>query len=113
MASTSSVVFHFDKEYAPKRILHVLKVLQSAEIPYVDSTSWEQMACEQSVDGNRFWGARKIAQQLGLVKITNESVHLTPLACGLLTKRDAVQYDLLHALFYTAWKSETPVDSGS
>jgi hypothetical protein len=49
---------------------------------------------------------------LGLVEVKNENVYLTPLARGLLTKRDAVQYDLLHALFYTAWKSETPSEFG-
>jgi hypothetical protein len=113
MASTNSVVFHFDKAYAPNRILHVLKVLQNAEKPFVSGTLWEQMAREQSFDDYRFGEARKIAQQLGLVEeITHDHFHLTPLACGLLTKRDAVQYDLLHALFYTAWKSETPSEFG-
>jgi hypothetical protein len=64
MASTSSIVFHFDKAYAPNRILHVLKVLQNAEVPIVSGTLWEQMAREQNIDDNRFGEARKIAQQL-------------------------------------------------
>jgi hypothetical protein len=112
MASTSSVVFHFDKAFAPNRILHVLNVLQNAGIPISDSTQWEYMAGEQSTDANRFDEARTIAQQLGLVEVTRESIFLTRLALGLLTKRDAVKYDLLHALFYTAWKTEKPTEFG-
>lgn len=112
MASTSSIVFHFDKAFAPNRILHVLKVLQTAEIPISDGAVWEYMASEQSIDENRFDEARTIAQQLGLVEVTKKDIRLTRLASGLLTKRDAVQYDLLHALFYTAWKPEKPTEFG-
>jgi hypothetical protein len=112
MASTNSVVFHFDKAFEPNRILHALMVLQNAEVPILDGAVWEYMASEQSIDENRFDEARTIAQQLGLVEVTKEGIRLTRLALGLLAKRDAVQYDLLHALFYTAWKPEKPAEFG-
>ncbi len=112
MAPVNSIVFHFDKAFAPDRILHVLKVLQSADMPISEGVMWEQMAREQSIDDNRFDEARTIAQQLGLVEVAKGNICLTPLACRLLTNRDAVQYDLLHALFYTAWKPEEPKEFG-
>lgn len=110
MASNNNIVLHFDKAFAPNRILHVLKVLQTAEIPISDGAAWESMAREQSVDEKRFDEARTIAEMLGLVR--KKDIRLTRLACGLLTKRDAVQYDLLHSLFYTAWQPEKPAEFG-
>ncbi len=54
MASPSNVVFHFDKEYAPNRVLHVLRVLQNAELPIMKRMTWEKIAREQSIDDKPF-----------------------------------------------------------
>ncbi len=112
MASLSDVVFHFDKEYAPNRMLHILRVLQNAELPVTKRVTWEKIAREQSVDDKPFGESCTMAQRLGLAEDTKEGFRLTHTADGLLAKRDAVQYDLLHALFYTAWKSEEPAEFG-
>ena len=112
MASVNNIVVHFDKAFAPNKILHVLKVLQDADTPIEEGAMWEQMAREQSVDDNRFDEARTIAQQLGLVEVEKGNILLTHLAFKLLTNRNTIQYDLLHALFYTAWKAEEPTEFG-
>ena len=114
MASTkqNSVVFHFEKAHGPTNILHVLRVLQYVDDGVTDSQAWEQLAREQSSVDTRFDEARSLAQQLSLVETTREGIQLTHVANVLLSKRDTVQYDLLHALFYTAWKPEQPAAFG-
>ena len=114
MASTkqSSVVFHFEKAHGPTNILHVLRVLQYVDDGVTDSHAWEQLAREQSSVDTRYIEARSLAQKLSLVEGTKEGIRLTHIANVLLSKRDIVQYDLLHALFYTAWKSEQPATFG-
>lgn len=114
MASTkqNSVVFHFEKAHGPTNILHVLRALQYADGIVTDSHVWEQIAREQSPADTRYDEARSLAQQLGLVEVTKEGIRLTHVANVLLSKRDIVQYDLLHVLFYTAWKPEYPAAFG-
>jgi len=93
----------------PAKIPHLLSVLQNAEMPIFESTVLDQMALEQSSDTNRFDEARILAeQQLGLIETAKDGMHNTRRAEVILTKRSSVQYDLLHYLFYTTWRSEEP-----
>ncbi len=106
------LTFHFEKAHSPTKILHVLSVLNDADVPILDSNILDQMATENSLDITRFDEARILAQQLGLLVMTKAGIQLTPRAHVLLKKRDSVQYDLLHFLFYTAWKPEEPAELG-
>jgi len=92
----------------PAKIPHLLNVLQNADSPIFDGSLLDQMALEQSSDANRFDEARILAEQLGLIETTKEGLHITCRAEVILTKRSSVQYDLLHYLFYNAWRPEEP-----
>lgn len=111
-ARNTTVVFHFEKAHSPKKVLHVIRVLQNEGGCIADSPTWEQIACEQSNAETRFDEARSLAQELSLVEKTKEGFQLTSVAALLLTKRDTIQYDLLHALFYSAWDPEKPAKFG-
>jgi hypothetical protein len=43
-----------------------------------------------------------------LLEVTQEGILLTPHAQTILQKRENIQYDLLHYLFFTAWSAEAP-----
>jgi len=110
MASNSpKLTFHVAISATPAKIPHLLNVLQNADMPIFEGSILDQMALEQSSDANRFDEARILAEQcLGLIETTKEGMHITRRAEVILTKRNSVQYDLLHYLFYIAWKPEAP-----
>src|SRR6266849_8104034 len=104
------LTFHFEKAHSPAKVLHVLSVLQNVDKPIRESSVLDKMAIEQSADDTRFDEARNLAQQLGLIETPKAGFQLGQRARVLLEKRDSVQYDLLHFLFYTAWKPEEPAE---
>jgi len=114
MATTSpKLTFHVAVSATPAKIPHLLSVLQNADVPIFESTVLDQMALEQSSDTNRFDEARILAElHLGLIETTEEGLRITSRAKVILAKRSSVQYDLLHYLFYNAWKSEEPAQHG-
>jgi hypothetical protein len=107
--TTSGLVFHFPVAASPAKIPTLLRVLLYADAPVLKDSDLDQMALEQSTDHNRFIEARVLSEDiLGLIRKTKEGFVLTPRAHVILKKRESVQYDLLHYLFYTAWNEEDP-----
>lgn len=107
--TTSRLVFHFPVGASPTKIPILLRVLLYAESAVQKDSDLDQMALEQSTDRTRFLEARGLAEDiLGLINKTKEGLALTPRAQAILKKRESVQYDLLHYLFYTAWSPEEP-----
>src|SRR5260370_2522496 len=107
--TTSGLVFHFPVGASPAKIPTLLRVLLYAESAVRKDSDLDQMALEQSTDRTRFLEARGLAEDiLGLINKTKEELVLTPRAEAILKKRESVQYDLLHYLFYTAWNPEEP-----
>ena len=107
--TTSGLVFHFPVGASPAKIPTLLRVLLYAESPVRKDSDLDQMALEQSTDRTRFIEARGLSEDiLGLINKTKEELILTPRAQVILKKRESVQYDLLHYLFYTAWNPEEP-----
>ena len=109
VATTSGLVFHFPVAASPAKIPTLLRVLSYSDSPVLKGSILDQLALEQSTDKNRFDEARNLSENiLGLIKTTKEGLLLTPRAQVILKKRESVQYDLLHYLFYTAWNAEYP-----
>jgi len=109
VASNSKLVFHFPVAASPAKIPLLLQILAQSEIPIRKATDLDQKAFEQSTDTNRFLEARGLAEQiLGLIVSGKNGLHLTARAEVILNKRETVQLDLLHFLFYTAWSQEHP-----
>ena len=107
--TTSGLVFHFPVGASPAKIPTLLRVLLYADSPVRKDSDLDQMALEQSTDSTRFIEARGLSEDiLGLINKTKEELILTPRAQVILKKRESVQYDLLHYLFYTAWNPEEP-----
>ncbi len=105
--TTSRLVFHFPVGASPAKIPTLLRVLLYAESAVRKDSDLDQMALEQSTDRTRFLEARGLSEDiLGLINKTKEELMLTPRAQVLLKKRESVQFDLLHYLFYTAWNPE-------
>ncbi len=110
--TTSGLVFHFPVGASPAKIPTLLRVLLYADIPVPKDSDLDQMALEQSTDRTRFLEARGLSEDiLGLIKKTKEGLVLTPRAQAILKRRESVQYDLLHYLFYTAWNAGEPEKS--
>src|SRR6266481_6319706 len=106
--TTSGLVFHFPVGASPAKIPTLLRVLLYAESAVRKDSDLDQMALEQSTDRTRFLEARGLAEDiLGLINKTKEELVLTPRAEAILKKRESVQYDLLHYLFYSAWNPGT------
>src|SRR5258708_29511310 len=110
MAATSPrLVFHFPVAAEPTKVLKTLKTLLYTEEPILTSAELDELTFAQNTDTNRFTEARILAENLlGLIETTRTALVLTPSAQIILQKREAIQYDLLHYLFSTAWSSETP-----
>ena len=107
--TTSRLVFHFPVGASPAKIPTLLRVLLYADTAVRKDSDLDQMALEQSTDRTRFIEARGLAEDiLGLIHKTKEELILTPRAQVILKKRESVQYDLLHYLFYIAWNPEEP-----
>lgn len=107
--TTSGLVFHFPVGASPAKIPTLLRVLLYADSAVRKDSDLDQMALEQSTDRTRFIEARGLSEDiLGLINKTKEELILTPRAQVILKKRESVQYDLLHYLFYTAWNPEEP-----
>ncbi len=107
--TTSGLVFHFPVGASPAKIPTLLRVLLYADSPVRKDSDLDQMALEQSTDSTRFIEARGLSEDiLGLINKTKEELILTPRAQVILKKRESVQHDLLHYLFYVAWNPEEP-----
>ncbi len=107
--TTSGLVFHFPVGASPAKIPTLLRVLLYADTPVPKDSDLDQMALEQSTDRTRFLEARGLSEDiLGLIKKTKEGLVLTPRAQAFFKRRESVQYDLLHYLFYTAWNAGEP-----
>lgn len=107
--TTSGLVFHFPVGASPAKIPTLLRVLLYADSPVRKDSDLDQMALEQSTDRTRFIEARGLSEDiLGLINKTKEELILTPRAQVILKKRESVQFDLLHYLFYNAWNPEEP-----
>lgn len=105
----SKLVFHFPVAAEPSKVLKVLSTLLYAEEPILKAKDLEDLTFEQYPDANRFNEARSMAQAyLGLIEMTAEGIILTSRAHVLLQKRETIQYDLLHYLFFTAWSAQNP-----
>lgn len=110
MVSTSgTIVFHFPVAAKPAKIPPLLNIVHFAEDPIQDAKVLDQLAFEQSDDENRFQDARSLAEELELlIKTKQKGYALSPSAEVIIKKRDAVQRDLLHYLFYTRWCADDP-----
>lgn len=110
MASANAkLVFHFPVAAEPSKILKTLRTLLYADVPVLTTAELDDLTFEQNTDTNRFSEARSLAESpLGLIKATKAGIVLTPRAHLILQKREAIQYDLLHYLFSTAWSSTNP-----
>lgn len=107
MASPNpKLVFHFPVEAEPTKVLKTLQTLLYADEPIFKAEELDKLTFEQNTDPNHFGRARNLAETyLGLIKTTKEGIVLTPRAHSLLQKRETIQYDILHYLFYTAWSA--------
>lgn len=110
MASANTkLVFHFPVAAEPSKILKTLRTLLYADAPVFTMTELDDLTFEQNTDTNRFNEARSLAESpLGLIEATKAGIVLTPHAHLILQKREAIQYDLLHYLFSTAWSNQNP-----
>jgi hypothetical protein len=110
MASANAkLVFHFPVAAEPSKVLKTLRTLLYAEEPILSAKELDDLTFEQNADTNRFGEARSLAQTLlGLLGSTESGITLTPRAHVLLKKRENIQYDLLHYMFFTAWSSKEP-----
>lgn len=111
MATTpSKLTFHLERAHSPAKIQVLLKVLKYRDEPVHTDDDLEQLALEQSAYTTRFTEARSLAEQLlGLIQHTKEhGFQLTSRANAILEKREPIQYDLLHYLLFTTWRSEEP-----
>ncbi len=107
---TNRIVFHFPVAASSTKIPILLRVLQYADSPLPNASTLDQMALEQSADINRFDEARILAENLlGLIHTTKAGLALTSRAQVILKKRESIQYDLLHYIFYAAWNEEEPM----
>jgi hypothetical protein len=107
--TTSELVFHFPVAATPTKIPKLLQVLLYAELPILTAAELDNIAFIQNTDTNQFEDARRLATEtLGLIEVTGAGFLLTPRADVILKKRESIQYDLLHYLFYTAWCVEEP-----
>jgi hypothetical protein len=107
--TTAGLVFHFPVGATPTKIPKLLQVLLYTDSPIVTAKDLENIAFAENTDTNRFDEAQGFAKDvLGLIEWTKAGFVLTPRAHVLLRKRESVQYDLLHYLFYTAWCAEEP-----
>lgn len=107
--SSAKLVVHWPVAASPDKILILLQVLLSASEPILKGSELDNLAFEQSAAESRFDEARVLTEQsLGLITSTKEGLQLTLRAKTILKKREAIQLDLLHYLFYTAWNAEQP-----
>ena len=105
--TTPKLVFHIEPSANPTKMPVLLQVV-SEDQSIVRGTILDQIALERSIDSNRFQEARLLAEEhLNLIQ-NDGGYKLTPQAEVILKKREAVQYDLLHYLFYTAWNQDQP-----
>lgn len=112
MASANTrLVFHFPVAAEPTKVLKTLNTLLYAEKPILTAEELDTLTFEQNTDTNRFNEARILAEKyLGLIQTTKAGLILTPRAHVILQKREAIQYDLLHYLFSTAWLPANPTE---
>jgi hypothetical protein len=107
VATTSGLVFHFPVGATPTKIPKLLQVLLYAKSPILTAKELDDITFAQNTDITRFSDARRLAEiVLGLIESTKDGLLLTPRAHAILKKRESIQYDLLHYLFYTAWRAE-------
>lgn len=111
--TTPKLTFHFPIAASPDKIPVLLQVLADCEEPIFQATVLNDLAFERSTSKNRFDEARVLAvQDLKVITVSKEEgIQLTPSAKVILKKRDAVQFDLLHYLFYAAWNQQQPTQS--
>lgn len=106
--SSPNLVFHWPVAGSPDKIPILLQVLANSAEP-LSKSELDELAFEQSAVESRFAEARVLAEQpLMLLSFTKEGLQLTSRAKVVLKKREAVQLDLLHYLFYTAWQPDQP-----
>src|SRR5258708_4076370 len=110
MVSTNAkLVFHFPVAAEPNKVLKTLRTLLYAEEPILTAKELDDLTFEQNSDINRFGEARNLAEKpLGLLETTKSGIVLTPRAHVILQKRETIQYDLLHYLFFIAWSPKNP-----
>lgn len=108
MATPSpKLTFHFPVAASPEKILILLRVLVQADEPILKGDDLDQLALDLSSHANRFTEARILAEQaLDVIEQTGEGLQANARAQVLLKKREPIQYDLLHYLFWTAWRPE-------
>ena len=110
---TSRLIFHWPVAGSPEKIPILLELIARADQPILSANELDQMALDYSGAESRFSEARVLAEHaLGLINVTKQGVSITPKAEVLLKKREAVQLDLLHYLFYSAWQAEQPTNQG-
>jgi hypothetical protein len=108
-ATPPKLTFHFPVAASPDKILILLRLLEQGDAPIFTSEELDRIALDLSDHKNRFTEARILAQQvLGVIVESREGFRLTPAAQVILKKRESVQYDLLHYLFWTVWHPGTP-----
>ena len=104
-STTPKLTFHFPVAATPTKISPLLSVLQSADAPIHTASALEAKAAEYSGDSTRFGDAWRIANDvLKLFGKTSDGLQLTQRSRVILARRESVQYDLLHFLFYDAWR---------
>lgn len=109
VATTYELVFHFPVGATPTKIPKLLQTLAYAETPIRTAEELDDTTFAQNTDTTRFGDARRLAEiVLGLIESTKDGLHLTQYAQVILKKRESIQYDLLHYLFYTAWSADEP-----
>ena len=101
--------FHIEPAASPAKIPLLLQLLVETNRPISKGTDLDELARQHSSDLNQFYNARSLAEQhLGLIGVSKTGLEATASAKVILQKREAVQYDLLHFLFYTAWQASQP-----
>ncbi|HEX2913492.1 MAG TPA: hypothetical protein VH186_22000 [Chloroflexia bacterium] len=110
--SVPKLTFHIPVAASPAKIPTLLQVLSETEEPVAKGPVLDELALERSTETTRFQESRVLAEEeLGLIVTSNKALQLTPSATVLLKKRAAVQFDLLHFLFYTAWDKAQPTEN--
>lgn len=110
MATTPpKLTFHFPVAASPDKILILLRILAQADEPILKAEDLDRLAFDLSSHSNRFTDARILTQHiLGLIDEAEDGLQVTIRAQAILSKRESVQYDLLHYIFMTTWQPKGP-----
>lgn len=110
MATTPpKLTFHFPVAASPDKILILLRILAQADEPILNTEDLDRLAFDLSSHSNRFNEARILTQHiLGLIVEAEDGLQVTTRAQAILSKRESVQYDLLHYIFLTTWQPQGP-----